>query len=32
MKKNKENSVKRLFLNNRNEDCAGDILIRGLWV
>jgi hypothetical protein len=27
---NKENSVKRLFRNNRNED-RGDILIRGLW-
>jgi hypothetical protein len=27
---NKKNSVKRLFCNNRNEDC-GDILIRGLW-
>jgi hypothetical protein len=28
-KEDKENSVKRLFHNNRNEDC-GDILIRGL--
>jgi hypothetical protein len=28
---NKENSVKRLFRNNRNEDRAVDILIRGLW-
>jgi hypothetical protein len=27
---NKENSVKRLFRNNRNDD-RGDILIRGLW-
>jgi hypothetical protein len=26
----KENSVKRLFHNNRNED-RGDILNRGLW-
>jgi hypothetical protein len=28
--KNKENSVKRHFRNNRNED-RGDISIRGLW-
>jgi hypothetical protein len=27
---NKDNSMKRLFRNNRNED-RGDILIRGLW-
>ena len=29
---NKENSVKRLFRNNRNEEDRGDILIRGLLV